>query len=292
MRAERLATGLAWPEGPSVLADGSVAFVQTYRSEVSVLVPGAGVRRYAFTGGGPNATAPGARGRLFVTQNGGVVGPWRAEARREPCVQVIDAAGHVETFAATAGGRPMRAPNDLAFGADGRLYVTDPGRFDPVERPDPGFVYALTPDGDAEVIAELGPVYPNGIIAAPDGDGVIWTESYTRRVVRRAADGTITTLHTFPDPRALVDGLCAAADGTLFVTGVGSGSVHVLTAAGVEHDRLGGPTAPTNCAFDGPALYVTDGGRLGDSTTAHYGGALWRLTGVPGAQGAGLQPGF
>ncbi|GGQ10219.1 SMP-30/gluconolactonase/LRE family protein [Streptosporangium pseudovulgare] len=291
MTAERVGTGLAWPEGPSVLGGGAVAFVETYRGLVSLYGPGGGVRPYARVGGGPNATARGSGGRLFVTQNGGVVGPWRSEDPRVPGVQVVDAAGRVETFAAEAGGRPMRAPNDLAFAADGLLYVTDPGRFDPVERPDAGYVYAVSADGTAEVVADLGPVYPNGIIAHPGGDGVIWTESYTRRVVHRAADGTVRVLHAFADERALVDGLCAAADGRLFVTGVGSGAVHVLDAEGRETVRLTGPATPTNCAFDGDALYVTDGGRLGDSVTAHSGGALWRLR-VPGAVGAPLERGF
>jgi sugar lactone lactonase YvrE len=36
--------------------------------------------------------------------------------------------------------------------------------------------------------------------------------------------------------------------------------------------------APTNCAFVGSELYVTDGGHLGMSATPEMAGALWRVS--------------
>jgi hypothetical protein len=41
-----------------------------YRSRLSVWAPGAGVAPYVYVGGGPNATALGADGCIYVTQNG------------------------------------------------------------------------------------------------------------------------------------------------------------------------------------------------------------------------------
>ena len=35
--AELVATGLGWPEGPTVLPDGSVVFVESYRSQLTVV---------------------------------------------------------------------------------------------------------------------------------------------------------------------------------------------------------------------------------------------------------------
>ena len=58
MKAQVVAEGLVWPEGPGILSDGRVAFVETYRSQVSVWSPEQGVQLLAYTGGGPNAVCP------------------------------------------------------------------------------------------------------------------------------------------------------------------------------------------------------------------------------------------
>ena len=275
MRMRRLAEGLAWPEGPAVLPDGRIAFVETYRSQVSVYEAGQPVRRLAYTGGGPNATVTGPDGALYVTQNGGVVGPWRAEDTRPPSIQRIDPSGTVEELVTEVNGVKLAAPNDLVFGADGRLYFTDPGGpFDPEHRPDPGHVFAVTLDGAGEVIAGLPPVYPNGIAAEPDGS-IVWAESYTRVLRRRRPDGRVREVHRFADEAAVPDGFKIAPDGRFYVATVTSGGVHILTADGDPAGFVPTGTTPTNCAIDGSSLIVTDGGRPGDTEAATYGGALW-----------------
>ena len=264
-----------------MLDDGRVVFVETYRSQLTVWTPGHGVERYADTGGGPNATALGSDGRLYVTQNGGVVGPWRAERMLEPSIQAVSADGSVETVATEIDGLRFQAPNDLAFGPDGRLYFTDPGRYDAETRPDPGRLFALGPDGTGEQIAELPPVYPNGIVVDAEGR-VVWVESYTRAVRRREADGTVRELATLAEGH-IPDGLAVAANGDLYVTTVTSGGIDVVAPDG-SIDFLAVAPVPTNCAFAGSTLYVTDGGRPGESSEAAYGGVLWavELDGVEG----------
>ena len=51
------------------------------------------------------------------------------------------------------------------------------------------------------------------------------------------------------------------------------------TASSRASSPCGG--APTNCAFDGETLWVTDAGVLAASTEPSYAGKLWRLI-VPG----------
>jgi gluconolactonase len=169
MKAEIVADGLVWPEGPAIIPDGRVAFVETYRSQVSVWSPGQGVKRLADTGGGPNAVCLGSDGCLYVTQNGGVVGEWRAVEQRPGSIQRVHLDGRVEVVATEVDGVKLRRPNDLAFGPDGRLYFTDPGLWDPVGRPEPGYVFALDADGTGELIAEVGAVFPNGLVVEADG---------------------------------------------------------------------------------------------------------------------------
>ena len=285
MKQEQLATGLAWPEGPTVLPDGRIVFVETYRSHIGYVAPDGEYGQFAYTAGGPNATALGSDGCLYVTQNGGVVGPWRADEMLQPSIQRITPDGAIETVATEIAGTPFQAPNDLAFGPDGRLYFTDPGRYDPAALPDPGYIFALDPSGGGELLAELPSVYPNGIVVEASGD-VVWVESYTRRVVRRSADGTTTVVATLAEEH-IPDGLKVAANGDLYVTTVTSGGIDIVSADGSRVDFLAVGSVPTNCAFDGSRLIVTDGGRPGESADAAYGGVLWAVD-LDGAEGLEL----
>lgn len=282
MRTIAVDTGLAWPEGPAVLSDGRLAFVETYRSQISTWSRHHGHAALANTTGGPNAVALGSDDHLYVCQNGGVVGPWRADALAAPSIQRVGLAGGVATVATEVAGIALQAPNDLAFGADGRLYFTDPGRYDPETRPDPGYIFALSPDGSGELVVDLGPVYPNGIVAESSG-AIVWVESYTRAIRRRHPDGSLERLAVL-DPGHIPDGLAIAANGDLYVTGVTSGGVDVVDAAGGVKDFIQVGSIPTNCAFgEGGVLYVTDGGRPGESEDASHGGVLWAVsTGVGG----------
>lgn len=276
MRVERLAEGLVWPEGPAVLDDGRVAFVETYRSQVSLWTPGEGVRRLAHTGGGPNAVCLGSDDCLYVTQNGGVVGDWRADEVLPGQIQRISPDGTVETVATEVGGVPLRMPNDLAFGPDGRLYFTDPGLWDLETRPDRGRICALAADGTGEVVAELEAVYPNGIVVEADGS-LVWVESYTRRVCRLRADGSIQQLAEFADPRAIPDGLTVAGDGSLYVAVLFAGGLRIVGPDGTDGGRLDVGAVASNCTFAGTSLYVTDGGsELGTRGSLAPVGALLR----------------
>ena len=273
MQVEVLAEGLGWPEGPSRLPDGRIVFVETYRSQVSVWDPKSGYGRFADTAGGPNATALGDDG-VYVTQNGGVAGPWRAERMCEPSIQRVTLAGTVEVVCTKIEGVMLKAPNDLAFGPDGTLYFTDPGDYDQEIRPDPGYIFALRPDGTGRVIAELERTYPNGIAVESDGS-VVWTESYTGAVRRwRPGDGSIEMIG---NPRHIPDGLAIASDGRLYVTAVDAAGLDILTPDGGNVEFLSLGSVPTNCLFDGTTMYVTDGGEGGETETAVFGGSLFRI---------------
>lgn len=277
MRSELIAEGLVWPEGPAALADGRVAFVETYRSQVSVWSAERGVELLAKTGGGPNAVCLGSDGCLYVTQNGGVVGAWRADEVLPGSIQRVSLDGKVETIATEVDGVPLRMPNDLAFGPDGRLYFTDPGLWNLETRPDPGRLIALNADGSGEIVAELEAVYPNGIVVEAGGS-LVWVESYTRRVCRLGKDGTVRQLAEFADTRAIPDGLAVAADGSFYVTVLFAGGLRIVGADGSDLGRLDVGAVPSNCTFAGSTLYITDGGsELGTQGSLAPVGKLWRV---------------
>jgi len=284
MKITKLAGGLGWPEGPSPLPDGRIIFVETYRSQVSVWQPGREVTRYAYVGGGPNAVLAASDGCCYVTQNGGVIGPWRATEKRPPSIQRITPEGRVEIMATEVDGIPLRAPNDLAFGPDGRLYFTDPGGpFDPVNRPDKSRLFALNPDGSGECLAELPPVYSNGIVVESSGD-IVWVETYTNAVKRRhAKDGSIRQLCVLPE-KGKPDGLKVASNGDLYVTALIAEGIDIIHPDGSYGGFLSVGKVPTNCVFVGSTLYVTDGGHLGLSPDPEMAGSLWEVV-LTDAQG-------
>jgi gluconolactonase len=276
MKVTKLADGLGWPEGPSPLADGRLIFVETYRSQVSVYEEGRGVSQFAYVGGGPNAVLAATDGCCYVTQNGGVIGPWRAKDQRPPCIQRITPEGKVEILATEIDGHRLRAPNDLAFGPDGVLYFTDPGGpFDPVNRPDRSRLFAMNPNGTGRLLEELEPVYANGIVVEADGS-IVWVESYTGAVNRRGTDGRIAQLCILPE-KGKPDGLKVAANGDLYITALIAEGIDIVSPDGGYKHLLSVGRVPTNCVFVGNTLYVTDGGHLGLSAEPDMAGVLWQV---------------
>ncbi|MCE2531148.1 MAG: SMP-30/gluconolactonase/LRE family protein [Acidimicrobiia bacterium] len=156
---EVMAEGLGHPEGPDMLPDGRVVFVETYTSDVKVREDGKGGSVYRYCGGGTNACIVGGDGDVYVTQNGGTVGAWKARDQVTPSIQRIRPDGTVNYVATEIEGVALNAPNDLAFGPNGSLYFTDSGEWDQVNKPDPSRIFELFPDGTGRVLQELEPVY-------------------------------------------------------------------------------------------------------------------------------------
>ena len=277
MRVEALATGLVFPEGPAALDDGRVAFTEVNASAISIWEPRSGVRRLADTGGGPNACCAGSDGCLYVTQNRGLVGSWRAARVMPASIQRVSLeTGAVETLVTEVDGVELRQPNDLAFGPDGRLYFTDPGFFDLEARPDPGRIFALAAGGKGELLVELEATYPNGIAVEDDGS-LVWTESYERRLRRRRPDGSIETVATFAEEEAVPDGLAIGPAGELYVTVLFAGGLRVLGADGADRGSLAVGAIDSNCTFGGSSLYVTDFGTNPVAEVLEPDGVLWRI---------------
>ena len=255
---EVLAEGLAHPEGGDVLPDGRVVFVETFQGRVSAWGPEEGVRPYAEFGGGPNSCAVGTDG-VYITQTGGEIGGWRAPEVTAPSIQKRASGREVETLVTSVDGAPLICPNDLAFGREGQLYFTDPGQWNPDE-PEEGRICVLEPDGSASVVVEPGPTYPNGLACHSDGS-FVWSESYTRTIRRRKPNGEIELLATLPEDR-IVDGLKFAENGDLYITGITSAGVDVLSPGGEVDGFIHTGGEPQNCVFKGDALYIADFGLI------------------------------
>lgn len=272
--AEVVATGLEIPEGPVLLPDGRVAFVEQKRGRVSVLGHDGSISTISESAGSPNAVTLGSDGCLYAAQNGGVVGDWRSPTPTAPAIERIHLDGTVETVATSVAGVPLKAPNDLVFGTDGRLYFTDPSEgYDPENRSETNRLFALGVDG-GEVLIELEPSYTNGLAFLADGR-LCWVESYWRTVCA-LEDGRRHVLTTLPENH-VPDGLDVAVDGRLFVTTVMSHGITVVSPDGavLDHLYLDDQALPTNCCFDGSVLWVTDF-TVGNEQQEGL-GRLWRV---------------
>lgn len=280
---------LGWPEGPTLLPDGSVVFVESYRSQLTRVGADGVAQRYAYTMGAPNSSALGGDGALYVCQNGGTVGPWRAAEMTAPSIQRIRRDGLPETLVTHVEGIALNGPNDLRFAPDGSLVWTDPGTYNPA-CPDPSYIFRLTPDSQAKVQVRFDrPTFPNGVVVEADGS-VVWDESYTGHVKRQRPDGRIEDLGRMLGDNPILDGMAIAADGLLLVTDLAGKGIHVVAPDGRILDFISAGGAPTNLAFDGETLWITDAAVLAASAEASYHGKLWKMHyrggGAPVARGS------
>jgi gluconolactonase len=195
----------------------------------------------------------------------------------------------VDTVVTTTASRALSAPNDLAFGPDGCLYFTDPGgEYSPGSQPDPGYICVLRSNSSCEVLQETGRAYPNGIVVEPDGS-IVWVESYTRAVRRRRTNSVVEDVCVLPEVGA-PDGLAISSDGELYITATKAKGIDILGNDGTHKGFIPVDGIPTNCAFDGDVLYVTDGGGLGLSGQIELTGQLWAIK-IAGARGMPLHRG-
>lgn len=153
----------------------------------------------------------------------------------------------------------MSQPNDLAISPDGTLYASDPNWGNGT-----GQLWRISTDGKVTRLAEkMGTT--NGIEVSPDGKTLYVNESQQRNVwaFGISSDGTLgekRLVKQFPDHG--FDGMRCDADGNLYITRYGKGTVAVMTPAGKvlrEIDVLGGK--PSNLCFGGPdgrTVYVTE----------------------------------
>ena len=301
-----IAAGLRFPEGPLVLADGTVMFVEIGAQRLAQVRPLSGggfgpVETVAAIPGGPNGAALGPDGAVYVCNNGGCFtwieraslmypGPLPASWKGGSIDRVDLATGAVTTLYRACGEQQLRAPNDLVFDAHGGFWFTDHGVRTERTSDRTGIYYARA-DGSS-ITEVVHPVEsPNGIGLSPAGDRVYWAETHNGRVFYRdiVSPGIVGPVSTtdrgclagLPGMQ-LLDSLAVDAAGNVCVATIVRGGITVVApTGGVSHVALPDEffdALTTNICFGGPDLSTAF---ITLSTTGRLVSAPWGSPGLP-----------
>jgi gluconolactonase len=283
-----VAKGLEFPEGPTVLDDGSVLVVEIKRGTVARVDPASGsVERIAQTGGGPNGAALGPDSKLYVCNNGGF--EWRehngitmparlaTEDGATGSIQVVDlVSGAVDELYTEGPNHTINGPNDIVLDRHGGFYFTDYGKNRGRDM-DVGAVYYAKLDG-SEIRELVFPMTtPNGVGLSPDEDTVYVAETITGRIwgFALAAPGVLkepadvfsgaALMQTLPGMQML-DSLAVEESGNVCVATLPAGGITVFDPEGETVEFVNVPSDDpivSNIAFGGPDLttaYITSSG--------------------------------
>ena len=265
-------SGLSVPEGPVCLPDKSWLCVEmgAGRGCVTHVSADGKTKRVVAQTGRPNGLAVDRAGNIWVAESS------------EPALLRLRLDGTCEVFLKDCNGLPFMFPNDLCFGPDGLLYLTDSGIY--VEdfapggqiRPDyalaqtVGRVYQINTQTREIAMVDRGIRFTNGIAIGPERNlyvnetltGFVYRyELRGGQVGRRQYFGDVVDPHAAPGYKG-PDGMKFGLDGHLYVTVYGQQDVTVLGPTGsvVRRMRTLGKN-PTNVAFGLPPenkIYVTE----------------------------------
>lgn len=280
---ETITDGLGFPEGPVVLADGSIAVVEIQHGRITRVDPSDGAKDVIATpGGGPNGAAIGPDGALYVCNNGGF--EWiTVRGRTVPGevahdytsgrIERVDLdTGAVDVLYADVGGVPLKGPNDIMFDSTGGFWFTDHGKTRSRDR-DRGGLYYARADGSSVTEVAFPMDGPNGVGVSPDERRVYVAETFQGAMFcfdlagpGVVADGVPARgwFLARPAGRKYFDSLAMDADGNVSVATILTGGISTFTPDGDELEFAPvDDSATTNICFGGDDMktaYITASG--------------------------------
>ena len=275
---EVIAEGLGFPEGPVVMADGSVIVMEIRAQRITRCWNGR-TEVVARPGGGPNGAAIGPDGALYVCNSGGM-GHDGAPTEQGRIERIDLATGKAEWLYEACDGTPLGAPNDLMFDLEGNIWFTDLGNSG-IDCKFYGGLYCARPDGSAITRIHGRAISYNGVGVSPDMKTVYVADTYTARVYafdRRIEAQSPRWLASAQGP-SMFDSLAMTAAGNVCVATLMPGAITTVTPDGQVSTRTMDDRLVTNIAFGGADmmdawLTFSDRGALVKTRWAEPGMAL------------------
>jgi len=251
MDYEIIAEGLAFPEGPVVMADGSVIVVEILGGRITRCWNGR-KETVCEPGGGPNGAAIGPDGALYVCNSGGMSHSPHVVPEEARIERIDVTTGKVDRIYESCDGERLSAPNDLMFDTDGNIWFTDNGRT--VDRgKEWGGLYCARPDGSSITRIKGHALSYNGVGLSPDMSTVYIADTYSARVYafdRRIEAQEPRLLATVPGP-VMLDSLAMTEAGNVCVAAVTGWAMATVTPDGKVSMTKVDDRLVTNIAFGG-----------------------------------------
>jgi gluconolactonase len=270
LKAERLAEGFLFTEGPVWIPEGHLLFSDPNANTIYRWSDNDGLSVFRTKSGytgldigeygqpGSNGLALDREGRVTINEHG------------NHRISRLEKTGVLTVLADRFEGKRLNSPNDLVYKSDGSLYFTDPPfglpKFSDDTRKELAFSGVFRFSGETLQLVGRDLKGPNGLAFSPDEKYLYvgnWDEK--NKVVMRYAvksDGTLAKGEVFFDMTSApgedaIDGVKVDERGNVYVSG--PGGLWILSPDGKHLGTIVTPEHPHNFAWgdDGRSLYVT-----------------------------------
>jgi gluconolactonase len=247
-KAEKLAGGFGFTEGPIADAAGNVYFADIPNNKILKWSLDGKLSTFRENTNGANGQDIDDKGNFYTCEGGG---------RR---ISRIDPSGSVTVLCDNYKGKKLNSPNDLWRDKKGGIYFTDPGYQKGKSELDGSYVFYLPPDSKEPIIVVADMTGPNGIVGTKDGK-LLYVADYSGRktfVFKVKEDGTLYDKKLFVPIGA--DGIELDELGNLYLTDLSGKGVNIVGPEGKKLGYINVPNSTSNLCFggkDGKTLFIT-----------------------------------
>ncbi|GAB6120320.1 SMP-30/gluconolactonase/LRE family protein [Dysgonomonas termitidis] len=214
-KAEKLADGFSFTEGPAVDKKGNIYFTDQPNDKILIWSTDGRLSTFMENTGRANG--------LYFDRNGNLL----SCSDMDNELWSIDMNGNHTVLVADFNGYKLNGPNDLWVHPAGGIYFTDPLYKRDYWTRNPGmqqegeYVYFLSPDRDSVIKVATDLKKPNGIIGTPDGKQLYIADIGANKtyVYDILPDGSLANKKLFTSLGS--DGMTIDREGNIYLTGQG-----------------------------------------------------------------------